>query len=218
MSKLKLLLGLSALAALSVVAINSVGASADDVAEGTAVVTTEISATQTGGGHTFTLPAGRVLSCATATFGGTVANGEKTVTATPSYGTCQTKVGETILPAVVNTTGCDYSFSDLTTTAANTYGASTTVGCGEGEAIHITVKNESGTGTLCEYTAAPQGPLSGVHFTDNGDNTINVKATEVSVALTKSFGTVGNCGGASSTSKFNGDTVATLGLALGIDD
>ncbi len=207
MRKLKVI----GLAALAVLAVSAVSASAANAAEGTAVVSegsTGFTATQTGTGHTFTLPGNKVLSCATATFSGTVTNGSKSVTATPNYGSCTVKVEATTLKATVTPTGCTYKFYDLTTTAANTYAAKTDLEC-TGTGVHIIVRNEADTANLCEYLVDPQTGLTGVHFTDNANNTLNIKATEVAVSVTKIFGTVGNCGGGTTVSKYNGDTVAT---------
>ncbi len=217
MRKLKVI----GLAALAVLAVSAVSASAANAAEGTAVVTagtTGFTATQIGGGHTFTLPGGKTLSCATATFSGTVTNGDTVVRATPAYGSCTVTVEATHLKATVTPTDCTYEFYDLTTTAANTYAAKTDLTC-KGTGVHIVVRNEADTANLCEYRVDPQGPLTGVHFKDEALQTVNIKATEVAVTVTKISGTVGNCGGASSTSKYNGDTVATPAAGnLSIDD
>ncbi len=210
MRKLKVI----GLAALAVLAVSAVSASAANAAEGTAVVSagsTGFTATQTGTGHTFTLPGNKVLSCATATFSGTVTNGSKSVTATPNYASCTVKVESTTLKATVTPTGCTYKFYDLTTTAANTYAAKTDLEC-TGTGVHIVVRNEADTADLCEYRMDPQTGVTGVHFTDNANNTLNIKATEVGLVMTKVSGTVGNCGGAILTTKFNGDTVVTPGL------
>lgn len=221
MRKLKVI-GLSALAVL---AVSAVSASAAQAAEGTAVVsagTTAYTATQVGGGHTFTLVGGRVLSCSTATFSGNITNGAKTVTATPNYAGCNVKVGGSTLPATVNTGTCTYTFSDLTTTAANTYAASTALGCASGDVTIKVYSNEANhtAGTrLCEYTIEPQTGLAGVHFTDNGNGTINITASSVAVETKRVFGTNTNCGEAAFKSTYNGDTLATAANGtLGIDD
>ena len=228
MRKLKLI----GLAALAVLAVSAVSASAASAAEGTAVVTGAggFTAAQVGT-HTFTLPGGRTLSCVNATFSGTVANEAKTVTATPSYTNCSAKVGETVLPATVEVTECTYSFSDLTTTAANTYAAKTNVVCPGETAIHIKLYSSHTTHTagtrLCEYTVKPQLTGAGVHFTvsktiveEKEVKDVNITATKVAVSLTRTFGTAGNCGEATSNSEYNGNTLLTpaVGTTITIDD
>lgn len=223
MRKLKVI-GLSALAVL---AVSAVSASAAQAAEGTAVVSageTAFTASQTeAGAHTFTLIGGRVLTCGVATFSGTIKNNDKTVGATPNYANCHVKVGADLLSATVNMGGCTYKFYDLTTTATDTYAAKTDLVC-EGGDVSIKVYQKEKTHTeanrLCEYTIKGQAGLTGVHFTDNNDGTINIKATSVGVSTTRVFGTNTNCGEVGPfNSVYNGDTKATAAAGtLGIDD
>lgn len=221
MRKLKVF-GLSAFAALAV-SVASVPASS--AAEGTFVVAGAgvYTATQVGN-ETFTLPGGRTLTCKTMEFSGAVANGARTLTGIPTWDNCHAKVGLVESSATVTFTACDYGFSDLTTTAANTYAAKTAIACEAGKAIHIALYTATDphddTTLLCEYTIDPQSGLTGVHFTDNPGNTLTIKWTEVSFAVTKSFGPVVNCGGANSTSKLKGETLLTpaAGTTIDIDD
>jgi len=222
MRKLKLI----GLAALAVLAVSAVSASAASAAEGTAVVTGGggYTATQVGT-HTFTLPGGRTLSCTNATFSGTVTNGSKTVTAKPSYTGCSAKVGETVLPATVTPTSCFFRFSHFTTTGATTYHVVAVVTCAiPGDAMHIhlysNAANHSAGTRLCEYDVKQQTTGAGVHFTDNANNTLTITATGVGVALTRTFGTAGNCGEATSQSKYNGNTLVTpsAGTTIDLDD
>lgn len=210
------------LSVMAVMAISGAGASSASAAEGTVVVTGAggFTGTQVGGGDSLTLPGGRLLTCETLVIEGVVANGAKTITATPTFAKCHTVVGTTTLVVHVNPTSCDYTFSDLTTTAANTYAATAALSCPQGQAMHITITNEAQTGTICEYTVDPQSGLAGVHFTDNANNTLNIRWTEVPFNVTRTFGTVPNCGGAATTSKLNGDTLVTpnAGTTIEIDD
>lgn len=224
------LLGAFALATLAV------NVSAANAAEGTAVVfpgTNSYTALQTGSGHTLALVGGRVLSCSTATLSGSINNGDKSITATPSYSGCSVKVGLSTLPATVNMDGCTYKFTDLTTTASNTYRADTAINCPAvltlpsltWDVHHITIKvyqsaklHESGT-RLCEYTIGSKEWLTGAHFTDNSNGTLNITATNVAIPTNRVFGTVGNCGEAAFNSTYNGDTLATAASGvMALDD
>lgn len=222
MGKIKVL----RLAACAVIALSAVHVSAANAAEGTAVVSsgvTGFSGVQTGGGHTFTLPGGRTLSCTTLTFSGAISNGAKEVKATPNYANCIAKVGATSLPVTLEPTECAFRYYDLTTTAFNTYSAKTDLTCPAGQGIHTKLYSNAAShaaGTrLCEYKIDPQTGLTGSHLTDNADGTVSIKTTELSIQLTRTFGTAGNCGETTTTSRFNGDTLVTPASGiLGLDD
>jgi len=222
---------LIALVSFALIAVN---ASAAKAAEGTVVSTgaTYFTASQVFT-HTFTLPGGRTLSCTAATLSGSVTNGSKTITATPSYTLfCGAKVGATTLPATVDVGTCNYVFSDLTTVASNTYAAKTALACADtitpgpvldkgGIRIRLYVNstNHFAGKVLCEYMFDPQSGIPGVHFTDNANNTLSISVTEMSLQLTRVFGTAGNCGEATSTSKYNGSSTATPNTGtLDLDD
>lgn len=211
--------------ALAVLAISVVSVPAAHAAEGTAVVTGAGGFTATQSGlHTFTLPGGRVFSCGTRTFSGAIANGSKEITAAPTFHNCHVTVGTETLPATAEPTECVYRFYDLTTVAGNKYAAKTDIVCPAGQALHykiyLNAENHSAGNRICEYTLKPQTELSGVTFTDNANNTINFNFVEVNLQVSKTFGTVGNCGAATFVSKYNGDTIATptAGSTWDIDD
>jgi len=213
------------IAVVAVLAMSAMLASTAFASGGTATVsagTTSYTATQTGSGHTFTLPGGRVLSCSNATFSGSITDGASTVVAAPAYSNCKVTVQEVnILPATVHMNGCTYDF----TLAEKTLGperwhAETNVVCPAGKDIQITVfenaeKHTAGT-TLCEYTIVGQ-KVSGVEFRNVAGGKIGILANNVGVAYTRPKGTIGNCGGASGTAFYNGDTEATaVSGSLGI--
>lgn len=214
---------ITCLSAIALMAIGAGSAASANAAEGTFVVTggpAPFTSTQVGV-ETWTLPGGRVLTCETVVLTGVVTNGSKQLTGFPTYDKCHVMVGLTTLPATFNPTECDYRFSDLTTTAANTYAAKTDVVCPAEQAMHIVLYSSHANHTagtrLCEYTIDPQTGLTGVHFTDNANNTLNVRWTEVAFHMTRTFGPIANCGESTFISKLNGDTLLTPGPGGTVD-
>lgn len=223
MRKLKVI----GLAAFAILAVSAVTASAANAAEGSAVVSageTEFTANQPElSPHTFTLTGGRQLTCSVARFTGKVKNGDTTIHATPHYTECHVKVGSELLPATVNMGSCTYTFTDLTTTASMTYAAKTELTCPTGDVsirVYKTAVTHAAGTILCEYTIKGQSGLTGVHFTDNTNGTINIKATSVAVSTTRVMGLNSNCGEAGPfNSIYNGDTLAVPAAGtLGITD
>lgn len=214
------------LSVLAFMVLSVFGGAPASAAEGTAVVTggpAGWTATQIGQ-HTFTLPGGRVFSCGMRTFTGTVVNGDKELTAAPTFDNCHVTVEKQTLPATVEPTECLYRFYDLTTVEGNKYASKAAIVCPSGQALHYRLylsaaNHESGT-RVCEYTLGPQTELTGVYFIDNPNNTINIEFIEVSLLISKSFGTVGNCGLSTFVSKYNGSTVAApaAGSTWDLDD
>lgn len=201
------------LAVVAVLALGAMSASAAHATAGTATVegggAVGYTATQIGGGHTFTLPGGRTLSCATAVFSGTVTDGSSETVATPTYETCHAVVSGSTVPATVTLNGCTYRFT-LETPSGSFWNALTHLECpGAGVQIHLYLNHENHTNNinLCTYEVKPQ-TVSGVRFSNAANGDIQINAVEAEVTLTKTFGTIGNCGGSSSVSKYNGETLA----------
>lgn len=205
-------LKLVALSALAVLALSAVSASAATAAEGTVFVsagTTSYTSLQVGL-PTLTLTGGRVLSCNTEALTGSITNGAKTISATPSYAGCTVKVGASTLPATVSTGSCTYKFSDLTTIGADSYSASTDLVCPSGDVsikVYANAANHSAGTRLCEYTIKPRTGLSGVNIYDNTEGTFRIVAFNVALITERVFGTVVNCGEASFFASYNSDNV-----------
>jgi hypothetical protein len=210
------------LSALAALAIGAVGASAANAAEGTAVVsagTTNFSATQTGSGTTLTLVGGRVLSCSTVTYSGSITNGAKELQATPTFDGCKLKVGASTLPVTIECTGA-CRFKVRTWTRAGVH--YTTVILFQGT-LHIkayaTEANHTSNTRLCEYEIQEQSGLTGGSLTDNLNGTLDLTYTEVAIAVKRTFGTAGNCGEASFNATLNGNNLITAASGtLGIDE
>jgi hypothetical protein len=212
------------LAVVSVLAMSALFASLAHANPGTATVagggSATYNATQTGAGHTFTLPGNRKMSCSSATFSGSVSDGATTVDATPVYTGCiiEIGVGGEKLPATVNMGSCTYHFT-LLTPVGGVWPATTDIVCASGD-IHINVysshANHTAGVTLCEYTIQPTTGLTGVQFRNASGTTIGINATSVSVPYTKPKGPIGTCGGGSGNAVYVGDTIATGSKGLQI--
>ncbi len=206
--KIKLLV----LSAFAVLALSAVGASVAKAAEGTVFVsagTTSYTSLQVGL-PTLALTGGRVLSCNTEALSGSITNGAKAISATPSYAGCTVKVGASTLPATVNTGSCTYKFSDLTTIGSDAYSASTDLVCPSGDVsikVYANAANHTAGTRLCEYTIKPRTLLAGVNIYDNTEGTFRIIAFNVAVLTERVFGTTANCGEASFSSYYSSDNV-----------
>jgi hypothetical protein len=126
----------------------------------------------------------RVVSCTTATFGGTITGSTASVTLEPAYSGCTAQPSS--LPSTVTMNGCDY-------TVSNPSGSALTAGvmCPTGKSISIVIKETSGT-VLCEYSVGETGntALTGSTFKNEGsgateDVTATLGATPVTVGVVK---------------------------------
>lgn len=218
------------LCALAIAAFSALSAPAAEAAEGEFLLSAGSSNYTASQAvlHTFTLPGGRVFSCATRTYAGSLTNGDVQMTAAPTLDGCHVVVGPTVPPeqtlfATAEVTECDYRFFDLTTAgAAGTYTAKTDISCPVGQGIHYKIfasHNALTAGTrLCEYTVNPQADLTGVHFTNNFNGTLSITFTELALQVKRTFGTAGVCGEVDFVSKFNGSSTLNVGsgtLSLG---
>lgn len=203
-------------------AVGAASASPASAATGTFLVSNSpvvYTATQSSPVHTITLPKNRTLSCSTALFAGTITNGAKEMKAKPTYHSCSTKSGETVLPAIVSPAGCSFRFYDLTSPMFSIYNVITDVVCGFGESIRITVKNSAGTETLCEYAIESKTLLSNAMIFDALNNTLEIAIVKMLVPAKKLIGTVGNCGETSTELIYNGNSLVSPWTGtLGIDE
>jgi hypothetical protein len=209
------------LAIVAVLAMSAVAASAAQATPGTVTLdggnTTEAAfhaAQVAGESHTFTLPNKRVLSCAVATFTGTVKNGDTAVTAAPTYENCHVTLTPNTWPATVFMNGCDYNFTLQTKIVGDVWDTDAHLECPETDVVievyvpgTLPSEHTVSTKLLCRYTVQEQ-TVQGVTATDNTNGTVNVDATNAGVAISKVFGTLANCGG-NGTATYNGKTPAT---------
>jgi len=155
------------LALVAVFAMSAVVASAASATSGTLTAegkATTATGTQVGE-HVFTLTSHPVsggfasTKCKKAHFHGigTVTDGAKSVTVTPTYSEC-TAFG---LPATISHEGCDYTLSTGTPTATAGWHVNTNVTCPAGKAIRIVAQT-------CEVTVGSQGPLTTSEVTNSG--------------------------------------------------
>jgi hypothetical protein len=213
-----------AIAVAAVLALSGLFASLAQASPGTVTVAgggkATYTATQTGGGHTFSLPGNRKVSCSSATFSGAVSDGATSVLATPVYTGCTMElgVGGEKLPLTLDMGDCTYKFT-LSTLLGGQWPATTDIACASGD-FHINVysshTNHTAGVALCEYTIQPKTGLTGVVFRNAGATQLGFNWNSVSIPFTKQKGPIGSCGGASGNFVYVGDTLATGSSALQI--
>lgn len=169
--------------------------------------------------HEFTIGGNRRVKCSTASFTSpSQGAAASTITITPTYSGCTIKIPSTEgeLDATVTMGSCDYLFNEPT-------GLSSTVNitCSSG-AIVIHVYNGLGVthneaNTLCQYEVGAQNNLSSVTY-ENGGGNVTAKANVSAIAVKRLLGTTTNCGGASQTATYTGNTLLQgNGGAVAID-
>lgn len=176
--------------------------------------------TQAGGGLELKLNGARVLKCTTPTISGTL--GGEEFKSKPTYLGCDATIGATTLPATIDMAECFYRFHGLTSTASDTWSASTDLICPLGKPVRITVYLNHAEHTagvpLCEYTIHAQMGLTGLQFTDTTNGKLDIKPGSFGLHTTRAFGKVANCGVATFASTLNSEILLEAASgALSID-
>jgi hypothetical protein len=161
-------LGLALIATFAMSAFASASAQAQTPQLQAGAANWTLTGKQVEGGHSFTLPSGRQLTCETATFhGGPFANqAVSEATVFPTYEQCHTKPVLGIkFPATVTMEGCDYLFNDFAHNAvAGDYTANVDIICPPGKSIVVHLYkagNTTHTENLCTIFVAPATNLAG---------------------------------------------------------
>ncbi len=156
--------------------------------------------------HVLTLTGGRQLKCQDVALSGQLSGASSSFSLSPIYANCVVEVGGTKLPATVDTTGCSYQIA-----VAGTFGVS----CAGSPILLRTFQNDTEFAkgvSLCTYEIGSQSGLSGVglsNFGEGDERGVELDFGVTNLAWTKAQGTVGNCGGKSGTSSYNGTTALT---------
>jgi hypothetical protein len=154
----------------------------------------------------------REWTCSEASLTGSLSAASESITITPSYGGCTGNSGTTV---TVDVNGCRY-----VTVVTGTGTATLTLQCPVGKSIEWTIwetgKVHSET-RLCTLNLPPQGPISGLTFSNNaGPGGISWVVHVTGLLVVRMFGTAANCGAAEKTTgTLTGNVTATAKNSLG---
>jgi|SRR5215207_4083323 len=196
------------LALVAVLAMSAFAASASQ-AKNLTTETGKYPATITAGQktlHEFTV-SGRVVTCATASFTGTLSAASKELTVAPTYTTCHTVVFGETWPVTVTTNGCHYL---LTNTPENQIHL--TCAAGQGIEIHIYTSHANHTAgtSVCTYKVDPQTISTGVSYENTatgspgGKGAVDIKAAASPIVTTRTGGSELLCGPATQNATYTG--------------
>lgn len=174
--------------------------------------------------HKLILPGGRTLRCTTTLWTGEfknkaeAENGELTVD--PAFGGCTAEILGNVDPATVTMNSCDYvfTFDQEATGSIKTEGWEVTgslhLKClvpSDKVEIHVYANNADHAAgkSLCTFTLRPQ-TLSSVDYKLSGPapSRVDFKTTIKSVSVTRSSGTLANCGAPEQTAELTGEAEA----------
>lgn len=173
--------------------------------------------------HVFTLPGTRTFKCTTLKFEGSVASKAEAETSAivvaPAVSEgCTAEILGSVVPITVELNGCEQKLS-LTEAASGKpkeegyeYKGQTTLQCPEAQKMEIKVwqseaKHVNNEATLCTYTIAAQGPISSVDYKLESAGTEGTMVeTSSGISVTRTSGTLANCGAASQSATYEGKT------------
>ncbi len=176
---------------------------------------------QTGIFNELVLEGSRKLRCGKATFSGTQSESEATTfswtaSVTPTYSECTAEILGNVTPATVTMNGCTYTFT-LTGIYINATEAtgSMDIKCPVGKSIEIHVwqtsaKHTSNGTALCTYSIGAQSLLGPLNYSLSGPGErphtyLTVEMNIAGLSVSKTSGTITNCGSASQTAKLESD-------------
>jgi hypothetical protein len=198
------LLGLAAIAVLSMSAMLASAAQAEKGTLTAESYPTILTGTQTGALASTIIAGGiRTFHCTGGNLEGTITGPSSSVTLTPTYSPCTALPGN--LLATVRMNGCDYTLSltkpGTTGHAAGTGGLSTTINCPPGSVIekilYETAAKHSMGIPLCAYNISPQGPLAaGTYHNNAGPPKDIALTTEIKPVTVNKIGPPILCGAA----------------------
>jgi hypothetical protein len=198
------MLGLAAVAVLSMSAMLAPAAQAENGFLTAESYPTVLTGTQTGALVSTVVANGvRSIHCTNANLDGTITGAASFVTIAPTYSGCTALPGN--LPATILMNGCDYTVwltrPGSTGHPAGTGGVSTTIDCPAGSVIEKKIyetaaKHTAGT-PLCHYTLAAQGPLAAGTYHNNAGPPKDITWTmEVKPVTVNKIGPAILCGAA----------------------
>jgi hypothetical protein len=198
------LLGLAAVAVLSMSAMLASAAQAEKGTLTAESYPTILTGAQTGPLASTIIAGGiRTFHCTTVDLNGTITGPSASVTLTPLYSGCTSTPGS--LPGTLFMNGCDYTLSltrpGSTGHPAGTGGLSTTIDCPAGSVIEKKIyetaaKHSAGT-PLCHYTVAAQGPIPAGTYHNNAGPPKDITLTmEVKPVTVNKIGPAILCGAA----------------------
>lgn len=157
--------------------------------------------------HSFTIGGNRTVKCANATFHGTLTAAATDITITPTYSNCKIKIptSEGELDATVTMNSCHYTFTEPSLGVG-----AVDILCPGGALIVIEVYNGTGVAhseanRICRFTVAAQGPRNSLTYTNVGA-TVIAHANVTGIEVTKTAGTIANCGATNQTATYLGST------------
>jgi hypothetical protein len=139
---------------------------------------------------------------------------------TPTYENCSATVSGSTMPVTVTENNCTFRITFETTTNIpyHFWKTTTHMECpGPGMQFHIYLNHELHTAgvNICTYETKPQTVLNGrLRNAPSGD--LGFDTVESEIALTKTFGTIGNCGATNTVSKYNGETLLQGAESVGL--
>jgi hypothetical protein len=152
------------------------------------------------------------VTCETATFAGTSANGTDTnPTVTPTYEKCHVVLGSTKFPVDVRTNGCTYKFS-ITGGSEDKFTGTAAVECPTASPIEVEVTTAGGGTKKCLDTIGPQSGLNNVTYENNTAAGDLVVKTETNNVVNTTSGGLLNCGvsnGEHKTGSYQGSTTVS---------
>lgn len=152
--------------------------------------------------HNMTLPGGRQLRCESIELSGSLSGPSATIDLAPQYTNCELYIGETVLPATVDASACDYRLGS---------GALSILCQSESDAIVISgYMPEEEAVPLCVYRVTPQSGLSSVETTNVGAGAeagVQVQFSVSNISVTRASGRIGTCGAVKTTSTYSGSSV-----------
>jgi hypothetical protein len=146
------------------------------------------------------------IRCEKGSFGGTLKEASPTLTISPEYSDCRATF--TVLGTWVNAVttvsmnGCTYTYHDETTDSKTVSTGSATLNCPAGKQIEYAIyealvgESHAGKPVLCTLGVGPQGPLSGITYTNNPESKITDVhiATSLKLSIKIVTGGLGSCG------------------------
>jgi hypothetical protein len=176
--------------------------------------TANITGTELGGNHKFTIAGIGTWECEESEFHGHIAGKTTSPTITPTYTKCSMEVFGVKRPSTITHNECTF-----TLTAHHFLDAEDTKGTGQihivcpaGKKIEIHVFNDAAhTELRCTYAIEPQTINTGISFHNtavgsNGKKVVDTITTKAPTKTKKLSGTVLQCGGSEFNSEYTGTT------------
>lgn len=156
----------------------------------------------------WSLPGARNVECTTATTEGTYTKSDaesSRIMVSAKYSGCTASILGVTKPATITMNSCTYEMVVVDLDSLVTLTKETYIDCNvAGDKIETHVFNDANhQEPLCTYTYGAQGPISKVETSVLWPGLLERK-TETGIAVTKSSGTLTNCGATSQTASMSG--------------